>query len=793
MWKVLYYLFFTTISFAIIAFIGLVSLLWNYGNSLPDYKQLQSYQPKSLTRVYSNNENILSEFAEEKRIFVPYEAIPDLLIKAFIVAEDKNFFSHDGLDFQGIIRAVLTNVLNVINGNRLVGASTITQQVAKNFLLTNEVSLDRKIKEAMLALRIERTLSKEKIIELYLNEIFLGMRSYGIVVAAKNYFNKSLEDLDLSEIAYLAGLPKGPNNYHPTKNPKAAKERRNYVLRRLFEEGIIHTRDYKKGISDDIFLHKNVNNSNFTAAYFTEEVRRILIKKYGKNTLYNSGFYIFTTLDEDLQNYAEQALEEGLEEYDKRQGWRGPLNNIIKTDVVNWDKYKAINSTNKNILIALIKEVTETEIILNLSNGDEGILDLEGSSWILKDINNSESISVNDFTNFINEGDVIYVSGKLILDKYVKNSFKIYQKPEVNGALVAVDPNTGKVLALVGGRNFKESKFNRATQAKRQAGSAFKPFVYLAALEQGLTPSSLILDSPLVIDQGPGLEEWIPKNYSGKYYGLSTLRTGLEKSRNVMTVRLANTIGIDKIVEIADRFNIGDYPAQLATALGAGETSLLNLTVAYASFINSGRLIKAEFIETIHDRDGAIIFKRDDTKCEFCSNQSIDYEIFDQKKIFPKIISEGNAYQISWLLDGVIKNGTGKSLNRISEYIGGKTGTTNDNKDAWFIGYSSNLIVGVYVGYDQPKSLGIEETGGKVSAPIWGKFMEKALIKYKDDPISIPNTIDMVKIDAKTGLLPTLHSTDIIYEAFINGTAPNIFEENSDNIDNIDTLDGQIY
>tara|TARA_B100000686_G_scaffold9436_1_gene9502 strand:+ start:16602 stop:18899 length:2298 start_codon:yes stop_codon:yes gene_type:complete len=765
-------------------------MLWKYGNSLPDYKQLQSYQTKALTRVYSSNENILGEFAEEKRIFVPYEAIPDLLIKAFVVTEDKNFFNHDGLDFQGISRAVVDNIINLIKGNRLVGASTITQQVAKNFLLSNEVSVDRKIKEALLALRIERTLSKEKILELYLNEIFLGFRSYGIVVAANNYFDKSLEDLNLSEIAYLAGLPKGPNNYHPIKNPKSAKNRRNYVLRRLLEEGVIHSRDYNKSIIEEIKIPENKYNLNFTAEYFTEDVRKILLNNYGQETLYNSGFYIFTTLDEELQKYAEDSLNLGLEEYDRRQGWRGPIKKIESKNFDNWINFIPNNSLRKNTFFALVREINDKEILIFTSNGNEGVLDLKESSWILELDNNSSKINISHYKNkYISVGDVLLVKA---LNKK-KKSYLIYQKPEVNGALVAIEPHTGKILALVGGGNYKESKFNRATQAMRQAGSAFKPFVYLAALEQGMTPSSMILDSPLVIDQGPGLEEWIPKNYSGKYYGLSTLRTGLEKSRNVMTVRLANTIGMDKIVEVANRFNIGKYPEQLATALGAGETSLLNLTIAYASFVNGGKLLKPEFIETIHDRNGKIIFSRDDTICKICNLKNIENEIFDQKKVFPRVISEENAFQIAWLLNGVVKSGTGKSLNKISNFIGGKTGTTNDNKDAWFIGYSSKLIVGVYVGYDQPKSLGKNETGGKVSAPIWGEFMKKAILKYKDEPILMPTNIDMVKIDAETGLLPSINSSQIIFEAFISGTAPTKFDVKPNKKDQLDDLDGQIY
>jgi len=645
---------------------------------------------------------------------------------------------------------------------------------------------------------IERTLSKEKILELYLNEIFLGFRSYGIVVASQNYFDKSLSELSLSEIAFLAGLPKGPNNYHPIKKPSAAKNRRNYVLRRLFEEGIIHNRDYKQALNKDINVINSKSKLNFKAKYFSEEVRRILIKRYGEDVLYNSGFYIFTTLDEDLQKYAEDAVQIGLQEYDRRQGWRGVVSKIDLDDFKLWqDKIPNNMVLDNKVLFALITNFDKNNIFLNLFDGKNGFLDLDKSSWIIPNAEKTDKNEVKKhLSNILAVGDVILVTASNINE--VKESgnnkyYEIYQKPEVNGALVAIDSHTGKVLALVGGSNYLESKFNRATQAKRQAGSAFKPFVYLAALEQGLVPSSLILDSPLVIDQGPGLEEWIPKNYSGNYSGLSTLRTGLEKSRNVMTVRLANTIGIDKVVEIADRFNIGDYPEQLATALGAGETSLINLTTAYASFVNGGKLLKPEFIETIHNRHGEAIYKRDDSICKACLNEEVNYKIFSQNKKFSEVVSEENAFQIYWLLNGVIKNGTGKSVKNISEFIGGKTGTTNENKDAWFIGFSSDLIVGVYVGYDKPKSLGKKETGGKVSAPIWGKFMQKALLKYKSNPISIPENIDMVKIDADTGFLPNHASKKVYYEAFISGTAPTEKYNKPVSGEDKDILEGQIY
>jgi penicillin-binding protein 1A len=782
----------------IVTFFAIISLpiLWNYGNDLPDYMQLKSYKTKAMTRLYSSDDNVIQEYANEKRVFVPYEAIPKLLIEAFLVTEDKNFFKHDGLDFKGISRAIILNIKYYITGKRLVGASTITQQVAKNFLLTSEISLERKLKEALLALRIERTLTKEKILELYLNEIFLGFRSYGIAVASQNYFNKSLDDLNLSEIAFLAGLPKGPNNYHPIKKYNAALNRRNYVLSRLFEEGVISRLALAEALKKDINIIKNQNNINIKANYFSAEVRKIIINKYNKNYLYNEGLYILTTLDERLQSFAEKSLKDGLEEYDKRQGWRGKVGNINSSGFnEKWLTY--LNNYNlndkNNILYAVVLEFKKDIIKVGFLDGNTGKLDLIESSWVLKPKENN-LITVDSYKNLIlNTGDIISV--KQSINHNEKNKFfKIHQVPRVNGGIVAIDAFTGNVLALVGGYNFKHNKFNRVTQAMRQAGSAFKPFVYLAALENGLTPSSLILDSPLVIDQGPGLSEWVPKNYTGSYYGLSTLRTGLEKSRNVMTVRLANSIGIEKIVEIGNRFNIGNYPAQLATALGAGETSLLNLTAAYASFINEGKLVTPSFIETIHDRYGKIIYSKNSNKCEYCDNEFIGQDIFNNPISSIKGMKDSYAFQIAWILNGVIKNGTGKSLKGISNYIGGKTGTTNDNKDAWFVGFSSNIVVGVYVGNDMPSSLGDKETGGKVAAPIWGEFMKDALLIYPSKPFKVPKNIEMVKVDHITGLLSTDDTNKTIYEAFISGTAPTTYKINpSGDVKNLKPLDGKVY
>ena len=774
MGKFLYYIFLLFIGIFFCIAIFSLSIVWKFGNDLPDYRYLQSYKTKAMSRVYSNSDNIIEEYAEEKRVFIPYEAIPEQLINAFIVTEDKNFFKHDGIDFKGISRATFANIKNIIYGRRLVGASTITQQVAKNFLLTNEVSIDRKIKEALLALRIERTLSKEKILELYLNEIFLGYRSYGIVVAAQNYFNKSIDELKISEIAFLAGLPKGPNNYHPIRKYNSAINRRNYVLSRMFEEGVISRSNFSEALNDKLIIDNFKDRKIVKADYFSEEVRKIIIDKFSKKTLYNEGLYILTTLDEDLQKIARNALFEGILEYDKRQGWRGRVSKIDSIDIKkNWlSKLVSLNLAQNNLYhYGVILDINNEEISIGLLDGNFGKLDLEESSWIVKKHSEDKINLKKHIGDMLNIGDVFVFgkSSKFNLDNIL---YKIEQIPNVNGGIVAIDAASGKVLALVGGLNFNNSKFNRVTQAKRQAGSAFKPFVYLSGLENGMTPSSLILDSPLVIDQGPGLDEWIPKNYSGEYYGLSTLRTGLEKSRNVMTVRLANTIGIEKIVDVASRFNIGDYPSQLATALGAGETNLLNLTAAYSTFVNGGRLVEPKFIETIHDRYGKIIYAREKSKCNICANEFSEDKIFEQSTVTSKATKSEYAFQVAWMLNGVIKNGTGKSLSHIDEYIGGKTGTTNDNKDAWFIGFSSNLIVGVYVGYDMPSSLGEKETGGKVSAPIWGKFMKQALKKYPSSPFSIPENIEMVKIDALSGLLPNSKSSRTIYEAFITGTAP---------------------
>ncbi len=740
-----------------------------YTKDLPDYKQLKEYSPSIISRLYTGNGTLLAEFSAEKRVFIPIESIPDIIKKAFVSAEDKNFFYHKGVDLQSISKAVLINIKNLYEGKRLIGASTITQQLAKNFLLSNEVSLNRKIREALLSLRIERILTKDDILELYLNEIFLGKRSYGVAAAALNYFNKSLDELDLHEIAYLAGLPKGPNNYDPVKNKKAAIIRRNYVLNRMFEDGVITNSEATKASMQPMISSTIQKVKKPYAPYFIEEVRRNIIEKYGETSLYREGLNVITTIDPKLQKIAINELRSGLENYDKRHGWRGPLENLGSKDLEGLRiKYKNYPGLHDKIAV-LILEIDKNEILVqNLQSKNEFKINVENvfrSKWL----NNGEKkFEVNNINGFLKKNDII------ILKKYKENNvdnYKIDQIPEVNGAIVVIDPRNGRVLALSGGYDFDGSEFNRATQAYRQPGSAFKPFVYLAALENGYLPNTKILDAPLVIDQGPGLEKWKPKNYSGMFYGPSTLRVGLEKSRNVMTVRLANEIGMKKIVEISKRFRLGDFPPLLASSLGSEETTLLNLVAAYSAFVNGGRYNKPALIEKIQNRNGKVIFRRDSRVCKKCEQEQINN--FVRPILFPegeKIIDSNHAFQLTWMLKGVTTRGTAKSLNKLDLTIAGKTGTTNDNMDAWFLGFSPEFVVGVFVGYDAPKSLGDKETGGKVAAPIFAGFMKKALEERENRPFLVPEGIEMIKIDYLSGKKAIDVSKNVIFEAFIKNS-----------------------
>ena len=739
------------VSGILVFFIAIISILWTYSNELPDYKFLKMYKPAVSSKLYSGGGDLVSDFSSEKRIFVPYEAIPKIVINAFLSSEDKNFFSHPGVDAKGIARAIIRNISNIITSKRLEGASTITQQVAKNFLLTNEVSINRKLKEAILAFRIERTLSKERILELYLNQIYLGEGSYGIASASLEYFDKPISKLNYKEAALLAALPKAPSKYNPFKNIELAKFRRNLVINNLLENSYIDKNKYNEIINSEIVLRKRKKTYLEDARYYVEDVRKYLVEKYGFNKIYKQGLIIKTPINLELQSIATESLRNGLEEYDKRKGWREPLTNKKYSKEWNKDLKKFKIEKSLDWKLAIVKKVNKFNLEIETENKINGIIKYKNISWTKK-----------EFEELFKKGDIIYV--KLIKD----NIFSLKQIPKANGGIVVMDPYSGRILALSGGFSFKLSEFNRATQALRQPGSAFKPFVYALALENQFTPSSLVLDAPIVLDQGEDLKMWKPENYGKKFYGPSTIRTGVEKSRNLMTVRIAQEIGVNKVAKFAKNLNIYDNPEELLSiSLGSAETTLLKLTSAYCSFVNGGKLIQPIFLDRIQDSEGNTIFNSEKRICKKCKEISyLGDEVPKIEDNFKRIFSEETAYQITSILEGVIKRGTGRKLNKLNLDLAGKTGTTNDNTDAWFIGYTSNLVIGVYVGHDEPKSLGKYETGSKTAMPIFKSFIEKAVKKADARPFKVAKNIKFLVIDQKTGKKADFGSKTTIIEAF---------------------------
>jgi len=740
-------------SFFLLISIFVLSILWNFSNNIPDYKFLKNYKPPVSSKVYSGNGDLVADFSTEKRVFVPYSSIPQNVINAFLSAEDKNFFSHPGVDAKGVLRATINNIQNILTSKRLEGASTITQQVAKNFLLTNEVSLNRKIKEAILAFRIERALTKERIIELYLNQIYLGSGAYGVAAASLEYFDKSIKELNYEEAALLAALPKAPSKYNPYKNIELAKFRRNLVLKNLLENDFIDKKKYEILKNKEIVLKKNKKIFLEDAQFYIEDVRKNIIEKLSYEKVYKQGFNINTPINLELQKIATDVLRKGLISYDKRKGWHGVLEN--KKNDSNWSKDLNNHQLEKsfNWKIAIIKKIRQFSVEIELSDKSDGIIEYKDISWTKK-----------EFNDLFKVGDLIYVQN--IRD----NKFAIKQIPKINGGIVVMDPYTGRVLALSGGFSFKNSEFNRATQALRQPGSAFKPFVYALALENNYTPSSLILDAPLVLDQGSDLKMWKPENYGKKFYGPSTLRIGLEKSRNLMTVRIAQNLGISKITNFSKQLGIYDNPEELLSlSLGSAETTLLKLTSAYCAFVNGGKLVEPIIIDRVQDSEGNTIVNNEKRLCKNCNQISFtskDYPIIDDQ--YKQVFSPQTAYQITSLLEGVVQRGTGKKLKKLKLNLAGKTGTTNDNTDTWFIGYTSNLVIGVYVGMDNPKPLGKFETGSKVALPIFEDFVKKAIKKSDARPFKVAEGITMMVVDSVTGQKAKFSSEDTIIEAYKN-------------------------
>ncbi len=733
----------------ILIFLTFILVIYMYGKNLPNFDKLSYYQPRLVSKIFTSNGNFLEDYSNENRIFVKYEEIPTELINCFLVSEDVNFFNHKGIDTKAIIRAFIKNILKTFSNRRLEGASTITQQVAKNFLLTNEISYKRKIREIILALRMENVLEKEQIMELYLNEIYLGGGSYGVRSAALNYFNKSLSDLDLDEMAMLAALPKAPSTYNPYKNPIKALKRRNWVLKRLLDENYIRIEEYSSIISKPFNLSKSKKILNNKASFFKEEVRREIISMFNESKLYDSGMTIMTSLNENIQLQAEESFKKGINSFSKRKGWQGPIKNLdIKKNFL-----KEIKSFKKpeglfNKKLGIITKVKEDGIKVLFRDNKDTYLTSEN----MKLIKNKKFQMKDKFK----------VSDVIVLESVGNNeNYQLSQIPKVNGGLVVLENKTGRILAMVGGYD-ASSSFNRSTQAKRQLGSSFKPIVYLTALENGYSPVSKILDAPFVIDDYSKDGIWRPTNYGDKFYGLSTLRLGIEKSRNLMTVRLSDRIGLEKIAKISTDLGIYEkFPYLISSSLGSLESSLLKITSAYATLANGGIKVDPVIIDAIYDNNGKYLYKGDKRRCLNCNIDSkIDFDTTfinnlptpEIKNNNKRIFSDESAYQMTSFLTGVIERGTAKNINDFDFQVAGKTGTTNNNQDAWFIGYNSEITVGVFVGYDVPKSLGKFETGSKVAAPIFHDLMKKLYNNKKPKPFVIPENIKFINIDLISGL-----------------------------------------
>ncbi|MBR1545054.1 MAG: penicillin-binding protein 1A [Alphaproteobacteria bacterium] len=792
-----------------------IFVFMRYGVNLPDYNQLSEYKPPVTSRFYAGDGSLLTEYATEQRIFVPLKDIPPNLVNAFISAEDKNFWTHSGIDLVGIVRATIINVKNKIlgGGRRMVGASTITQQVAKNFFLSSEQSLTRKIKEIILALKMERAFSKRHILTLYFNQIFLGFRSYGVAAAALNYFNKSLDELTLSECAFLASLPKAPNNYNPITNKDRAIIRRNWVLDRMFEDGYISAEELESAKNDDIEVSESfISKNQKYSLYFSEEVRKFLSGIYGEEQLYSGGLAVRTTVNPEYQRIATKVLRKALLNYDKQKGWRGAEKNAFdeekdKTEIKVEDatsedevsvsvekepltKEKLLeddvwkNLLSKTYMVsgledegwkkAIVLSVNSDSAVIGLLKGKRGVINLKSLGWTRYIVDGKEdAVSITNMKQVLKSGDFIFVQ---VLDEE-NNLYSLKQVPELNGAMVVLDPHTGRIFAMVGGFSYSRSKFNRATQAYRQPGSTIKPFVYLTAIENGYTPSSVILDAPVVLEKADG-ELWRPENYDNAFAGEITLRRALEKSKNNPTIRIAKDIGVKTFLRNALKFGVYkkvDEP-NLSMALGSGDTTLLGLTSAFAKIINGGKNIDTYIVDRVQDRNGKTVYKNDNRKCENCSDiewveNSLPPEVKDDKEQLSDPVS---LYQIVNILQGVVERGSGWKARIQGKTIGGKTGTSNDQKDVWFIGGTPDLVAGVFLGYDQPKSLGNYAAGGSLAAPVFKDFMEQVLKDKKDIAFRVPEGVSLVRVNRETGKPATVNDSNfnVVLEAFKEGTEP---------------------
>ncbi|MBB3947843.1 penicillin-binding protein 1A [Rhizobium skierniewicense] len=753
---------------------GVAIYLVTITKDLPDYAVLSSYEPPVTTRIHAGNGALMAEYAKQRRLFLPIQAVPDRVKAAFLSAEDKNFYQHPGIDVTGFARAAVA----FATGGPTQGGSTITQQVAKNFLLTNEQTMERKAKEAVLSFRIEQAYSKDKILELYLNEIFFGLNSYGIASAALTYFNKSVTELTIAETAYLAALPKGPANYHPLRREKAALERRNWVIDRMAENGYITQADAADAKTQPLGVNIRTGGARLAASdYFSEEARRQIVEKYGEKALLEGGLSVRTSFDPDIQMEARKALQDGLLDYDERRGFHGPVDQIDASgdwaaallklrplrDVPEWKMAVVLSATSDGVDIGLRPD-GDTE---NPDLRSRGRIKPENMKWAFRDAKGQRATAKSPAT-VLKTGDVVYVEP--LSDK--GDDYRLRQPPKVQGGMVVMDPHTGRVLAMVGGFSYGQSEFNRATQAMRQPGSSFKPFIYAAALDNGYTPASVVMDAPIEVVSGG--QVWRPQNYGGESAGPSTLRLGIEKSRNLMTVRLAQDMGMNLVAEYAERFGIYDkMPPLLAMSLGSGETTVMRMVSAYSVIANGGKQINPTVIDRIQDRYGKTIFRHEDRGCEGCNASSWQNQeeptIVDKRE---QVLDPMTAYQTTSMLEGVVQRGTAAGKIKVDLPVAGKTGTTNDEKDAWFVGYTPDLVAGLYIGFDSPAPLGRGGTGGSLAAPIFGEFIAQAVKHLPQSKFIVPNGMQFVAVNRKTGMAANEGEPDTIMEAFKPGTGP---------------------
>jgi penicillin-binding protein 1A len=774
--RILSFLLGTLLFLAVVGAIAAWLVYEHFSQDLPDYYQLASYDPPVVSRIYAGDGRLLAEYATENRVFVPISVMPKRVINAFLAAEDKTFYTHHGVDLPGVLNAVWINIKNLGDDRRPVGASTITQQVTKNFLLSNEVSYKRKIREMILAFRIEKAFPKSRILELYLNQIYLGSGNYGVATAALNYFNKSLDELTIGEAAYLGALPKAPNNYNIVRDHQAALDRRNWVIDRMREDGHISVAEADAAKQEPLELHIRGETDHVVADYFAEEVRREIVQRFGEDGLYKKGLAIRATIDPRLQELADRVLRQHLVSYDKTQGYRGPLQHV--DSIENWQETLEGLPPMPWLYTwqpAIVTEATKATATVGFKDGTTGEITVGDLGWAHpRSPEGRLGPAPSATTDILKVGDIIAVEPLVEDGNVIPGRYALRQVPEISGAMVAMDPHTGRVLAMTGGWSYQQSEFNRATQAKRQPGSSFKPIVYLAALESGFTPSTMILDAPIVIDQGPGLPLWRPENYAQDFLGAATMRRGLENSRNLMTIRMAQTIGMAKVAEMASRLGAIDNMQQtLAMSLGAGETTVMRLAGAYAEIVNGGKKVDPTLIDRVQDANGWTIYRQDQRPCDGCQMSSYNGEappeIPDTR---PQVLEPATAYQMVSMLEGVVNRGTGTAVKAVGKPLAGKTGTTNEGRDVWFMGFSPDLVAGVYLGFDQPRSLGEKATGGRYSAPIFRDFMMEALKNEPATPFRVPPGIRLVRVDYYTGERAAPGAGKVIWEAFKPGTEP---------------------